>query len=603
MPDFSSLLGLLRYRTEQQPNALLYRFLETGDVDGPVQELTFAQLDTRARAIAAQLQAAQGENERALLLYPPGLEFIAAFMGCAYAGVVAVPTYPHRTLSRLEAIVQDSQARFVLTTSAFFRIARSFSRQAPDISKASWIPTDTIRDESAAEWRQPEITGDTLAFLQYTSGSTGNPKGVMVSHANLLHNEQLISQGFGTDSSVHVVGWLPLYHDMGLIGNVLQPLYLGASCTLMSPLAFLQRPMRWLEAIARFHGTVSGGPNFAFDLCASKKKPDEYFDLSSWEVAFNGSEPIRKETLDRFAEVFAPWGFRAKAFYPCYGLAEATLFVTGVERNVPQPYQTVLTAALEQNFAEKPSPDDQAVRTLVSCGHSQPQQHVLVVNPETCCVCPERVVGEIWVAGPSVAAGYWRRPKESTATFAARLAQGDTATSFLRTGDLGFFADGELFVTGRIKDLIIIRGRNLYPHDIEFTVQEAHPVVRPDGCAAFSLELEGEEKLVVIAEVQLRGKEIDAQEIIETIRRAVVAEHGTHVHTVTLIKPKSLPKTSSGKIRRDECRKKFVGGSLTAVTLFVDAVNSSLPEEQDAFGRPGLDLGSASLLQELELAD
>src|SRR5580765_2626472 len=407
MPDFSSLLGLLRYRTEQQPNALLYRFLETGDVDGPVQELTFAQLDTRARAIAAQLQAAQGENERALLLYPPGLEFIAAFMGCAYAGVVAVPTYPHRTLSRLEAIVQDSQARFVLTTSAFFRIARSFSRQAPDISKASWIPTDTIRDESAAEWRQPEITGDTLAFLQYTSGSTGNPKGVMVSHANLLHNEQLISQGFGTDSSVHVVGWLPLYHDMGLIGNVLQPLYLGASCTLMSPLAFLQRPMRWLEAISRYKGTVSGGPNFAFDLCVRKKVPDLELDLSSWSVAFNGAEPIHKETLDRFATAFSSYGFSPSAFYPCYGLAEATLFVTGSERGAGPVSRELVADAIENNQAVGVSGETPRGRTLVSSGKSSEEQVVLIVDPETRIPCSDRGIGEIWVSGPSVGCGYW----------------------------------------------------------------------------------------------------------------------------------------------------------------------------------------------------
>jgi acyl-CoA synthetase (AMP-forming)/AMP-acid ligase II/acyl carrier protein len=565
----TTLIELLQFRVDLHPDALAYRFLGSGDVDGPLLEWTYAEVYSRVQIIASRLQGAGTEKECVLLLYPPGLEFIAAFMGCLSAGAIAVPAYPHRTLSRLEAIVRDSHARIVLTTSAFLKFAQSLGIQAPELSDALWIATDEIETKPISEVHNSGVKGETIAFLQYTSGSTGQPKGVMVSHANLLHNQLLIERAFGAERSSNIVGWLPLYHDMGLIGNVLQTLYVGASCTLMSPVAFQQRPMRWLECISRFGGTISGGPNFAFDFCAKTMNTDQHLDLRSWKVAFDGSEPVRKETLERFTTTFGPHGFSAEAFYPCYGLAEATLFVTGADGTSPQPYRTILAEALERGYAREPQEDrPAATRTVVSCGRSQAEQQVLIVNPETCVPCSDQVIGEIWVAGPSVAQGYWRQPEESGRVFGAQLkAEGNR--TFLRTGDLGFAINGELFVTGRLKDLIIIRGRNLYPQDIEYVVEQSHPTVRLGGCAAFSLQGEEEEKLAVAAEVTT-PKDNDTgslQLVVDAIRRAVAQEHGIQTHTVMLLKPKSIPKTSSGKIRRDTCRKNFIGRNLEIVFL------------------------------------
>ncbi|MBZ5509344.1 MAG: amino acid adenylation domain-containing protein, partial [Acidobacteriia bacterium] len=570
--NYTTFVDLLQRQFHERAGDLAFRFLLTGDVDGPIEEWTYRDLGRRVFAIATRLQQENAEGNRALLLYPPGLEFIAAFLGCMYAGVVAVPTYPHRKLSRLEAIAQDCRASLVLTTSQFLKISRGLSRKAPELADARWIATDDGAAIDSALWRRPTVTSETLAFLQYTSGSTGTPKGVMVTHGNILANEQLIAQSFGNDSSAHVVGWLPLYHDMGLIGNVLQPLYLGTSCTLMSPLAMLQRPMRWLEAISRFHGTVSGGPNFSFDLCTSRKTPDLKLDLSAWKVAFNGSEPVRQETMERFSAAFASCGFRAEAFYPCYGLAEGTLFVTGIDRDLLPSYRTISSEGLERNLAIELTAGTPGTRTLVSSGRSGPQQRVLIVDPSTHEVCSEKTVGEIWVAGPSVAKGYWGRGDENTYVFCAQLLRGDS-TPFLRTGDLGFETAGEIFVTGRMKDLIIIRGRNIYPQDIELTVEKAHSAVRAGGCAAFALESGVEEQLAIAAEVDLPGDSVDPETIVESIRRAVAEEHGTYVNTVALLRAKSIPKTSSGKIRRNACRKGLQDGDL--LTLFVSRTGNS----------------------------
>ncbi|HET9281971.1 MAG TPA: amino acid adenylation domain-containing protein, partial [Candidatus Angelobacter sp.] len=563
--NYTTLVDLLLHRFHERAGNLAFRFLLSGDVDGPVEEWSYRDLQQRALAIAVRLQRENAEGERALLLYPPGLEFIAAFLGCISAGVVAVPAYPHRKLSRLEAIASDCRARFILTTSQFMKIGRGLSRKAPELADARWIATDDGSIVESTGWRHPPVTSETLAFLQYTSGSTGIPKGVMVAHGNILANEQLIAQAFGNDLSTHVVGWLPLYHDMGLIGNVLQPLYLGASCTLMSPLSVLQRPMRWLEAVSRFRATVSGGPDFAFDLCASRKPADFQLDLGLWKVAFNGSEPVRKGTIERFSAAFAPHGFHPEAFYPCYGLAEGTLFVTGVDRDRPPIYRTIFSEGLERHLALEAPDGAPGTRTLVSSGRSG-EQMLRIVDPVTREACAEKQIGEIWVAGPSVAKGYWEREQENENVFRAQLLHGD-GTRFLRTGDLGFEAAGELFVTGRMKDLIIIRGRNIYPQDVELTVEKADPAVRSGGCAAFAMESGTGELLAVAAEVDLPAKSANPEMIVEAIRRSVAEEHGTHISTVALLRPRTIPKTSSGKIRRSACRKGLQDGEL--LTLFV----------------------------------
>ncbi|MBN1204898.1 MAG: LLM class flavin-dependent oxidoreductase [Myxococcaceae bacterium] len=580
-----TLVDLLCLRAEKQGDALLYHYLENGEVDGPSEQWSYQRLDAHARSLGTLLQEQGAAGERALLLYPPGMEFISAFMGCLYAGAVAVPTYPpdptrlDRTLPRLRAIAQDSGARWVLTTSAIRDMAEFMLPQAPELGQLRWVATDSPSEEQARAWRRPEVSGDSLAFLQYTSGSTGSPKGVMVSHANILHNQELIRHGFGHEpGSGSGVGWLPLFHDMGLIGNVLQPLYMGFPIVLMSPLAFLQRPLRWLEAISHFRASTSGGPNFAYDLCVRKATEADKarLDLSCWRLAFNGAEPVRRDTLERFAQAFAPCGFRRQSFYPCYGLAEATLIVTGGTRGQSFLSRFVQSAALEQGRAVPAEAAGPQARELVSSGRCASDQRLLIVHPESREPLGPEQVGEIWVAGPSVARGYWNRPEETAQALGARTAQGEGP--FLRTGDLGLLSpEGELFVTGRLKDLLILRGRNLYPQDIELTVERAHRGVRPGCTAAFPVEVEGEERLAVAAEVDVR-EGLDTSVVVEAIRRAVAEEHSVHAHAVVLLQPRSIPKTSSGKIQRRATRAGFLTGELEVVQSSVAGAEPSSSE-------------------------
>src|SRR6476661_7891088 len=422
---FSTLVDLLRYRSLHQPAQLAFTFLQDGETES--SSLTYQELDRSARAIATQLQSLGASGSLALLLYPPGLEFIAAFFGCLYAGTVAIPAYPPRrnqNMSRLQAIVASSQAAVALTTTSLLTNIREQLAQNPELAALRWLATDNLASDQALGWQESALSSDTLAFLQYTSGSTGTPKGVMVSHGNLLHNERMIERAFGHTKKTIVVGWLPLFHDMGLIGNVLQPLYLGRSCILMSPVDFLQKPFRWLQAISRYKATTSGGPNFAYDLCVRKITPEQgaTLDLSSWEVAFTGAEPIRAETLERFAAAFDPCGFRKEAFYPCYGMAETTLFVSGGLKTDPPVVRHVKGTALEQNRVVTAASEQEDVRTIVGCGQTWLDQKIVVVDPESLTECLSDQVGEIWVSGLSVAQGYWRRPEETQQTFHAYLA-------------------------------------------------------------------------------------------------------------------------------------------------------------------------------------
>lgn len=546
---------ILRQRSSEQPDRAAFTYL----VDGESEEvrLTFAELDRRARAIAVSLVERGLSGERALLLFPPGLEFVTAFFGCLHAGVVAVPAYPPmqaRQVGRLSAIVADCSPRAVLTTSMLRDIAQPMLGLDPSVD---WIPVDTVPSDAAERWCAPVVDPDDVAFLQYTSGSTGQPKGVRVTHTNLVHNGSLIQNSARTDADATFVGWLPLYHDMGLIGNVLHPLYVGSSCVLMSPLAFLERPMRWLRAVSRFQARVSGGPNFAYDLCARRVTPAEVaaLDLFHWRVAFNGAEPVRVETMDRFAEVFGPAGFRKEVYFPCYGLAEATLLVTGggVAR------VEVRSTLLQRGAITDGTPDDR--RTLVSCGTTRADQQVVIVAPDTRVRCASHEVGEIWTRSDSVARGYWNRPDESERTFGAVLA-GEPGQTYLRTGDLGFVRDSELYVTGRLKDLIIVRGRNYYPQDLEETAEGAHPDVRPGCSAAFSVDGDGEEQVVLVVEVRSPAAH---EAVVAAVRQAVAEQHELHVQTVVSLAPRTIPKTSSGKIQRRECRTAFLAGELAEV--------------------------------------
>lgn len=570
LKDVSNLVDLLQHRAAHTGRERGYTYIVDGETTR--RHLTYEKLDERARAIAATLQSLGLEGERALLLYPTGLDFIAAFFGCLYAGVIAVPAYPprrNRNLKRIQAIAADATPRIALTMQEVLDRVELMAGDSPTLDGLRWWATDSIATESADNWTPPKIDSQSLAFLQYTSGSTGAPKGVMLSHANLLHNASVISQVFRPQAASGAIFWLPLYHDMGLIGGVLQPLYMGNPNTLFSPTHFLQKPVRWLRLLSDLGAGISGGPNFAYELCVeriSEAEKDE-LDLSQWSLAFNGAEPVRAETMDRFTEAFARCGFRREAFYPCYGLAEATLLVTGGAGHEPPVVGCYDAEAIQLGRAERVDPAIRGVarRRLVSSGRCLADQHVEIVHPESQQPLPEGRIGEVWVSGPSVARGYWQLPELSKDTFQARLPR--KKERYLRTGDLGFYDRGELFIAGRVKDLIIIRGVNHYPQDIELTVQQAHDDLRIAPGAAFSVGGEGAERLIVVQET-IRRPHLPVEEICATIRRAIAAEHDVAVAAIVLLKPHSIPRTSSGKIQRSACREGYLTGTLSTVATW-----------------------------------
>ncbi|MEB3224670.1 MAG: aminotransferase class I/II-fold pyridoxal phosphate-dependent enzyme, partial [Synechococcus sp.] len=544
----ASLLDILDERVRLQPNAQAYIFLQDGETESG--RLTYGELATQAKAIASHLAPWRGE--RALLLYPSGLEFITAFLGCLYAGVIAVPVYPpkrNQKLSRLLAIAANAQAKLALTTDTLRTDIQQRFSQALEFQALTLLATETLEHSPQGFQAQP-IQGDDLAFLQYTSGSTGTPKGVMVSHRNILHNQRLIQAAFGHSEKSVGVGWLPLFHDMGLIGHVIQPLYGGFPSVLMPPVAFLTNPRRWLQAIAKYRATTSGGPNFAYDLCVDRLTESdlEDLDLSSWNLAYSGAEPVRATTLEKFSAKFATCGFRHRAFYPCYGMAEATLFITGGDKT-QAPTITNL---------------DQEELRFVSCGQPYHDTQVSIVDPESLTPCPEGITGEVWVRGSSVAQGYWNAPVATRETFAAVLDH--QPQPFLRTGDLGFMEAGELFITGRLKDLIIIRGKNHYPHDIELTAQQADPALRENCGAAFTVEVNGIERLLLVQEVKRTAlRNLDVAAIAQRVRQAIATNHELQTYGIILIKTGSIPKTSSGKIQRHRCRQAFLADELAVV--------------------------------------
>jgi 8-amino-7-oxononanoate synthase len=565
-----TLVEMVRHRARTQPNDLAFCYLVDGELEQV--DLTYAELDRRARAIGAWLMSKGLSGERALLLYPAGLDFIVGFIGCMYAGVVAVPVYPprrNRSMQRIQAIADDAEAKVALTTDTVLTRVEGLIHETPHLKQLTWLDTCHVPEGLDQQWQPPDIHGETLAFLQYTSGSTGTPKGVMLSHANLVHNSALIAHAFEHTRSSVGVFWLPSYHDMGLIGGILQPIYVGRTNVLMSPMTFLQKPFRWLLAITRFRATTSGGPNFAYEHCIQKITPEQrtQLDLSTWKLAFNGAEPVRAETLRRFAETFAPCGFRPEAFYPCFGLAEATLIVSGGYVAKQPVIRSFDADALTLGKVRSVASGSGGARDLVGCGRTLPDQKIVIANPQTKTTCAANQIGEIWVGGPSMAQGYWRRPDATEATFHAYLA--DSASlggggPFMRTGDLGFMLDGELYVTGRLKDLIILRGVNYYPQDIELTVYRCHPRLRVDCAAAFALEKDGREQLVIVSEVE-RHKQGQFDEVYQTIRRAVAGEHDLNVDAIVLIRAGSVPKTSSGKIQRHACKQGYIAGTLDVV--------------------------------------
>jgi acyl-CoA synthetase (AMP-forming)/AMP-acid ligase II/acetyltransferase-like isoleucine patch superfamily enzyme/acyl carrier protein len=581
----SDLVTLVTERAAAHPDRLFARFLATGESEGLVRELSYGELETRSRAVAAELLARGCQAEPVVLLFLPGLEFLSAFLGCAYAGAIAVPLAPPnakrlpRTLPRIEAVVTDSRARFVLTSSELAPVQGRATELAPRLASATWIVSQDLDLARAEGYSRPDGVGQGLCHLQYTSGSTGSPKGVRISHQNVLHNLELIKQavGQGTGEEAHEVSWLPGYHDMGLIGGLLQPLYHDASLTLLAPVSFLRRPLRWLEAISRYRGTASGAPDFAYALVAKKASDAEVaaLDLSSWTTAFCGAEPIRPTTAARFVERFAPAGLPPDAFAPTYGLAEATLIVAMGEAGQRTQTLDVDPQALAAGEAKASSAE--GARRLVSSGRILGGCRGLIVDPETRAVQPANATGELWIQSGSVAEGYWERPEVNQEVFAAQTAEG--LGPFLRTGDLAFLdPQGELFVVGRLKDVLIVHGRNVFPQDLEESVEACQGV---RSAAAFGIEVEDEERVVLAVEVDRRSPE-DLAAIHREVLRAIARDHELAVFGVALVKRGGLPVTTSGKIQRFAARAGYLEGSLPELARFEGAAPAGTDAGPDA---------------------
>ncbi|SHN17977.1 fatty acyl-AMP ligase [Actinacidiphila paucisporea] len=563
---------VLRHAAEL-PDKEAFVFLPDSTPGAVARQLTYAALDAEARRIASWLQRHSAAGERVLLLYPSGLEFVKAFVGCLYAGAVAVPAPlpgdQDNQSARLTGILRDAGVRAVLTDSAGEPAVSAWLRES-GATGVRVLAVDDPAQGDAAAWTRPRLTADSLAFLQYTSGSTSEPKGVMVSHRNLIANEQAISRALGTHEGTRMGCWLPAYHDMGLIGHILNPLYVGGSAALMSPVSFLMRPARWLQMITDHRVTVSGSPNFGYDLCLRRVTDEQLatLDLSSWEHACNGAEPVRSETVRAFTERFAQAGFRPESFCPCYGMAETTLLVSGVPAGRAPVHRTVDAAALEQGRLDDAPPGD-GTRTLVGSGEVAPDDFtVKIVDPDSRAERPEGHVGEIWAKGASVAAGYWNRPRTNAQVFDAGIVSpAGTDPGWLRTGDLGAMDAGQLYVTGRLKEMILINGRNIYPHDVEREVQGLHPAFRGGAGAAFSVD-DGEEHLVLVQEFR-RGAAQDPAALCAEVRDRVRREFQASC-SVVLVRPATVRKTTSGKIRRTLMRQLLLEDRLAVVHQDLD---------------------------------
>jgi acyl-CoA synthetase (AMP-forming)/AMP-acid ligase II len=573
MEIFSSLVTLLARRAESQPDERAYLFL--GDRGAEEAAITFRELHDAARALAARLTKIARPGDRALLVFPPGIEFMVAFFGCQIARVIAVPMMMPRRQSTRDssaAIIANCEPVVALTSSA--QALRKDLHERFEREGIQWLSVDLTTPDALHPADLPAAPDpQDIAFLQYTSGSTSEPKGVAVSHANLLANLEMIRLSLGTTKQSTYVNWVPLYHDMGLILNALEAFYVGALCVLMAPNAFMQRPLNWLRAIHHYRAEVGCSPNFGFDLCVSRYRADQMqgVDLSAWKVALNGAEPVHAATIKRFIETFAPHGFDPAAAFPAYGMAEATLLISGGHRGRGHRTRTISRSGLQAHAVGAPA-DDADIQTLVGCGRALVNEQIAIVDPESRARLLPDQVGEVWVNGANVARFYWQNPEATGAGLNARIAGEDDGANWLRTGDLGFLdEEGELFITGRIKDLVIIRGINHYPQDIEHTVQTLHPALRQNCGAAFSVpDDHGEETLVIVQEVERTERnKIDLTEMTGIIREGVTDQHELFARHIVLIRPGTLPKTTSGKIQRSLTRRRWLEQSLDALTAAV----------------------------------
>ncbi|HZX26266.1 MAG TPA: condensation domain-containing protein, partial [Telluria sp.] len=563
-----TLIDVLQYRASPESGTadrIAYTYMADGDnVSGTI---TFAELDRAARRLAAHLQQWTEPGDRILLVYPPSLDYIVAFYACVYAGVTAVPALPPanaRTFPRLLLIAQDAEPRIALAPPGIVGKMRQLQAESPStLTRLDWRAVDEL-DDAAAEWHRPPVTQDSLMFLQYTSGSTGAPKGVMVSHGNILANLRLIQASFPMSPDDTAVSWLPPHHDMGLIIKIIFPMYAGSHCIQFPPASFVARPYRWLKAMSDYGARFTAAPNFAYDLCLDKVTEEQKrtLDLSKLAFSLNAAEPVRPATLRRFAAAFAGCGLREAALSPSYGLAEATLWVSSssVNRQLDPP-ETLHVNKVALAAGRIVLDTDPATSTeIVSVGPPAARaHHVAIVAPDTCAALPADQVGEVWVHGGSVAQGYWNRPELSADTFAAHTANG--RGPYLRTGDLGFVHEGNLYIAGRIKDVMIFNGRNVYPTDVEATVERVHPAFRENGCAAFTLEDDSGTRLVLVQEVAARQK-VELAEVIGRLRAEVLEQHEIlDIAAVLLVRASHVPRTSSGKIQRSRCRTMYLEGA------------------------------------------
>jgi len=564
---YQNTVEMFENNSTEYADKVLYYFLADGENE--TDRITYKQMRDKAAAIAARLQQCCSQGDRALMLFPTGIEFIVSLYGCFYSGIIGVPAYPprkNRSFARFEAIATDSAPKVILTTRKIYEdLQKNFSAEAC-LQNIEYIIYEDIDDTLARSWVNPKLQTNDPAYLQYTSGSTGKPNGVIISHGNILHNSEFIKRAFGHTDRLMGANWLPGFHDMGLVGALIQPSYVGGSNVIIPPNAFLLRPNRWLKTIGKYQAGTAGGPNFALNFCVDRISEEEKkdLDLSSLKPFYCGSEPIRKNALENFSNAFRACRFTPDMFYPCYGLAEATLIVTGGDLHAEPVYIYVDDDQLHKGNVQLTEPDSPHARNYVGCGYPMVGTKVVIVNPDTNTVCEQGKVGEIWCSGPSIAKGYWNNPKETAQTFGARLTTGEGP--FMRTGDLGFIENGQLFISGRIKDLIIIRGRNHYPHDIEATVENCHEALNLASGAAFSIDIDSEERLVIVQEVKrTHMRNLDEDSVFESIRQAIAEEHQLQVYAMVLTRTGSIPKTSSGKIQRFECRKNYLDDSLIVI--------------------------------------
>ena len=559
---------------------------------------SYPELDLRARAIAAELVARGCVGQRVFLVYPQGLEFVAALFGCFYAGAVAVPVHPPsparlaRTMPRFLGLLADARPALIATTAEVASFAAALRATAPALAPLEWLATDGIQPTSPVGLTLGTARPDDVAFLQYTSGSTAMPKGVVLTHANLLANSASIHQRLEMSSDSVMISWLPFQHDMGLIGGLLQMIYCQGSGAYCAPTAFLSRPAVWMELVSRHRATITGGPNFAFDL-VTRRTPDatlDTLDLRSLRTLYCGAEPIRLATFDRFVHRFAKAGVSRSMLAPCYGLAEASLLVSFERVGVGDTSLELDAERLDRGVVALRSASTVRTTTLVASGPVGPREHVCIVDPERQVPMSADRVGEIWVAGPSVSPGYFDREDATRETMNRRLP--DSPEAWLRTGDLGFVYEGRLFVTGRLKDLIIVRGRNIYPQDLEGAAEQAHRALRSGCSVAFGVEVGDQERVALVAEVDPSFGSLS--EVARAIRRAVQESQDVTLQTIVLVKPGSLAKTSSGKVQRQATKRALASGELEEIGRAVYAHDdASVPHEGRVDAELASQLGAA----------